>query len=330
VYLPGPNPNSGVPIHWLDHTGAVTPLRVPPTNWTQLALAPDGGRLALTIAHLPHSDIWVYEVARELLTRLTADQGIVTKPVWTPDGRRIAFASTRGDNATPNLYWQRADGVGNAQRLTESPHSQGPGSWHPSGKFLAFSELNPQTGWDVMIVPVEGDEASGWRPGKPTAFVNSAFAEYHPMFSPDGRWMAYALTESGRTEVYVRPFPGPGGQWLISSGGGTFPIWSRVKRELFYSNLDRQIMVAGYTIKGDVFDAEKPRLWSGTPYASRGGLWPFDLHPDGDRFALTAATGVARRDHVTMIFTVFDELRRIAPVLNSVREKQVGVGRADR
>jgi serine/threonine-protein kinase len=317
VYLPGPNPNSGVPIHWLDHTGAVTPLRVPPTNWTQLALAPDGRRLALSIAYPPHSDIWVYELARETLTRLTADPGHAMKPVWTPDGRRIAFASTRGDNATHNLYWQRADGVGDAQRLTESPYSQAPGSWHPNGKFLAFSELNPQTGWDLMIVPVEGDEASGWRPGKPTAFLNSAFGQFHPMFSPDGRWMAYASNESGRTEVYVRPFPGPGGQWQISSNGGNFPIWSRVKRELFYGTLDRQMMVAAYTQKGDVFYADKPRLWSGTPYASRGGRWPFDLHPDGERFALTSAadvTSVSKHDHVTVIFNVFEELIRIAPV----------------
>ena len=239
-----------------------------------------------------------------------------TKPVWTPDGRRLVFASARADTSTPNLYWQRADGTGAAQRLTESKNPQQPASWHPSGTFLAFEEQNPTTKGDLMILTMEGDEASGWKPGKPTVFLNSPFEEREPMFSPDGRWLAYWSTESGRDEVYVRPFPGPGGQWLISTGGGSAPTWSRTKRELLYA-LNDQIMVAGFTVEGDAFRAEKPRLWSDGRYVFRGLFnRMFDLHPDGERVALAPREQVQdaeKSDHLTFIFNFFDELRRIAP-----------------
>jgi serine/threonine-protein kinase len=319
VYLPGLRA-SGAPIHWMDQEGNLTLLRATSANWAELAFAPDGRRLALTIADGAQSDIWIYEWMRDTLTRLTSDSADDVQPVWTPDGRRIVFASNRADKSTLNLYWQRADGIGDAQRLTESAHPQTPASWHPSGKFLAFSELNPATGWDLMILPLEGSEASGWRIGKPFSFLHASFSEYGPSFSPDGHWIAYLSYETGRREVYVRPFPGPGGKWQVSNGGGALPTWSRTKHELFYGTPDppnNQIMVAAYTVDGDMFHAEKPRLWSDKRFALRGGPRPFDLHPDGERVAFAPAvealSGAERHDHVTVIFNVFDELRRLPP-----------------
>jgi serine/threonine-protein kinase len=233
-------------------------------------------------------------------------------PVWTPDGRRIAFSSARADKATGNLYWQRADGTGEAERLTESKSRQVPTSWHPSGKFLAFQEANLQTTWDILILPLTGDEASGWKPGKPTAFLNSSFFEVHAAFSPNGLWLAYISNESGRFEVYVRPFPGPGGKWQVSTAGGSLPTWSRSRRELFYRGEDGRILVAGYTVEGDSFHAEKPRVWSPGLVPLGGSDRSYDLHPDGGRVAVLKASGEA--DHVTLIVNFFDELRRIAPV----------------
>lgn len=238
--------------------------------------------------------------------------------MWTPDGRRIAFSS--GRDAAANLYWQRADGSGEAQRLTHSKTNQYPASWHPTGRFLAFIEQTAQSGWDIAILPMEGDEATGWKPGKATAFLNSPFIESQPGFSPDGRWLAYRSNESGREEVYVRPFPGPGGKWQVSTDGGGNPTWSRVRRELFYGTADGHIMVVPYIVDGDSFRAEKPRLWAEGVFKLRSRGIPhrdFDLHPDGQRFALAAAAetqSTSKQDKVVLIFNFFEELRRIAPV----------------
>jgi hypothetical protein len=206
--------------------------------------------------------------------------------------------------------------AGDATRLTTSPNTQYPGSWHPSGRFLAFQETRPQTGNDLLILPVEGDEASGWKPGTPTVFMGGPFAEQNPRFSPDGRWLAYESTESGGSEIYVRPFPGPGGKWEISTGGGTNAVWSRARRELLYRAPDGRIMVVPYTAAGDALQAEKPRVWSETPVQLRppGGA-SFDLHPDGERVAMAPGTEApAGPTHVTLIFNFFDELRRLAPL----------------
>jgi serine/threonine-protein kinase len=315
VYLPGQSTSGAKPIHWMGREGKTTPIRDTPANWFDLLFSPDGRRLAVEINE-GGSDIWVYEWARDTLIRLTSDPADDEKPVWTPDGRRIVFASRRAEDSTSNLYWQSADGTGNAQRLTESKNRQYPASWHPSGKFLAFQELNPQTNFDLMILPMEGDDGSGWKAGTPTVFLTSPSDDREPMFSPDGRWLAYQSNESGRSEVYVQPFSGAGGRWKISSGGGVYPTWSRTKHELFFGTNEGQIMVAAFTVEGDSFRAEKPILWSNGRHVARAFSRGFDLHPDGERFALApggqTADG-AQQSHLTFIFNFFDELSRIAP-----------------
>jgi Tol biopolymer transport system component len=239
---------------------------------------------------------------------------ILARPVWTPDGHRLTFRASR-NAVVGNLYWQRADGSGDVQRLTDSQNWQVAGSWHPTGKFLAFGEVRPETGGDLMMLPLEGDEVSGWRPGKPTVFLSTPFSELDPVFSPDGRWVAYTSQETGRGEVYVRPFPGPEGKWRVSTDGGSFPTWSRTRSELFYASPDNHLMVAPYAVEGNSFKADKPRVWSQRRFMTRPGR-PFDLHPDGERFALVAApenVTAVQQDKLVFIFNFFDELRRIAP-----------------
>jgi serine/threonine-protein kinase len=319
VYEPGQSSGGAPGIEWMDRDGKTTTMRSTPANWSNIMFAPDGRRLAVDIVDGAQGDVWVYELAGDRLSRLTLDAALDYKPVWTPDGRRIAFASQR-DGAF-NLYWQRADGTGDAQRLTTSKNIQFPVSWHPSGKALAFYEQRPQTGNDLMILPMEGDEASGWKPGEPRVLLSTRFAEGEPMFSPDGRWLAYVSNKTGRDEVYVRPFTGPEGEWQISTGGGSTPTWSRSRHELFYAGPDARIMVSGYAVEGDAFRGGKSRVWSDALYRTQNRGFPFfrsfDLHPDGQRFAiakrLTGSGGQAKVDKVVLVFNFFDELRRLAP-----------------
>jgi serine/threonine-protein kinase len=315
IYVAGSNANDEAPIQWLDRAGRVSLLRAQSANWSNPSVSPDGQRLAVDIGP-GQTDVWVYEWSRDTLTPITRDAAAADqKPLWTPGGQRIVFRS--GRDSSLNLYLRRADGTGDVQRLTESPNPQTPASWHPTGKFLAFHELRPATGNDLMILPMEGNDASGWKPGNPTVFLNTDAAEFEPMFSPDGRWIAYHSTESGQFQVYVRPFPGPGAKRQISTDGGQLPTWSLTRSELVYANLDRQLMVVSYTVTGDVFNSTKPRLWSERRYLPRPRFRSFTLHPDGERIVLDAASeteSAVSRDKVVFILNFFDELRRIAPL----------------
>jgi serine/threonine protein kinase/Tol biopolymer transport system component len=304
------------PVSWMDRKGAVSVLRRTPARWSNPQFSPDGRVLAIDIAggSLAAGDVWTYDLGRDTLSRLTFD-GTNRKPVWSPDGQRIVFSSRREDDAY-NLYWQHADGTGDVQRLTESRNPQYAASWHPSGKFLAFFELNGQASNDLMIVPLEGNEASGWKPGKAFVFLATPAGEREPVFSPDGRWIAYSSTESGPAEVYVRPFPGPGGKWQISTGGGDWPTWSRAGRELFYHSPDGHIMVVPYTVEGNSLRADRPRAVADTRHSQTPLQRPYALHPDSQRFAIApiAGDGLAKQDKVVLVFNFFDELRRLAPI----------------
>jgi Tol biopolymer transport system component len=316
VYLAGRGGGQNVSIYWMDREGKFTPLRETPSDYTNLAVSPDGKRLALEIFDGKRRDIWVYEWERDALTRLTFAGELNENPVWTPDARRIVYSSLQKGGA-PNLWWIRADGAGDAQRLTESKSVHYASSWRPDGKVLALSQQNPDTTFNILILPIEGDEKSGWKAGEPKPFVNSPSSEMKPAFSPDGRWLAYQSNESGSYEVYVRPFPGPGGKWPISTGGGIFPEWSRNGKELFYRTPDSKIMVVTYTASRDSFRADKPQLWSPGQFTDRGLANPnFDLHPDGKRFAVLKSSGKDQTpavNKVSFIFNFFDELRSDLP-----------------
>ena len=317
VYVAGRGGIQDVSVYWMDREGKFTPLRETPGAYLNPAFSPDGNRLALEISDGKRSDIWVYEWERDILTRLTFAGETNGNPVWTPDGQRIVYSSREKGGAF-NLWWIRADGSGNAQRLAESKSPQNADSWRPDGKVLAFDQPNPSTNYfDIMTLPIEGDEKSGWKPGEPKPFVNSAFNEWFPAFSSDGRWLAYESNESGSYEVYVRPFPGPGGKWQISTSGGLYPKWSRNGKELFYRTLDSKIMAVTYTASGDSFRADKPQLWSPGQFTERGlGDHNFDLHPDGKRFAVLKAPGTEQTvavNRVSFIFNFFDEIRRKLP-----------------
>jgi Tol biopolymer transport system component len=312
AYVPGAALRST--IQWMDKSARLKPLREVPGNYSAPDFSPDGRRLAMDISDGREQDVWIYEWATERLTRLTFGPAPDSRPVWTPDGKRIAF-SRQGRNGVRNLYWQRADGTGEAEPLTESENVQWLGSWHPDGRHLAFSEMATATARpDIMILEMEGSEEKGWKPGKITRFFESPYVDNLPAFSPDGRWLAYMSNQTGRFEVYVRPFPGPGGIWQVSTQSGRYPVWSRVRRELFFVSNDETIMVVPYTVEGREFRAERPRLWSEARVPSSQRLF-MTLHPDGERFALVMplAPIEARRNKAVLVSNFFDYLRSVAP-----------------
>ena len=312
VYLTGGGTASEVSIFWLDPEGKTAPLLPTPRDYENPSFSPDGKRLAVQINEGSNIDLWVYALERETLSRLTFDEGQDGMPVWTPDGQRVAFTSNRGGMPW-NLFWKRADGSGDAERLTEKSSLQVPMSWSPDGKVLAFVEPSPETNYDMWTLPMEEDGAGSLKPGEPTPFLRTPFIESWPAFSPDGRWLAYMSNESRTFEVYVRPFPGPGGKWQISTSGGLMPTWSENGRELFYRTTDSRIMVVTYSVEGDSFRAGRPWLWSEGQFTDRGMGRNFALHPDGKRFAVLKAPEDSKQTgptHVNLILNWFDEVRR--------------------
>jgi Tol biopolymer transport system component/predicted Ser/Thr protein kinase len=301
VYSRGTNSDSRWPIVWLDRSGKTQPL-APAANYDFPLLSPDGKRLLVRL----QGDVQIYDIERDRMTRLTLNRN-TSIAIWTPDGQHVVFSSTVPSGFA--LQWIRADGAGEAQALMEAKEQLLPYSFSPDGKRLAFTR---QAGASTRswTLPLDLSDPDHPKPGKPQAFLETP--AYEPVFSPDGRWIAYVSPESGRFEVYVRPFPGPGGKWQVSSGGGDIPRWSSTGPELFFGSLDDHIMVSAYTIKGDSFEALKPSLWSNTQLRTPA----FDLAPDGKRFAVEVRPGAPEQNgapHVTVILNFFDLLRQRAP-----------------
>ena len=297
-------------LTWLDSSGQTRALRPLPANYEpRVQFAPDGKRVALSLTEGVNDDLWVYDWERDTMTRLTFT-GYEGIPAWSPDGKHIVFSSTR-DGGADSLYWMRADGAGQAVRLTEAKNPQFAFSFSPDGKRLAFAELDPHTNVDLWTLPLEGAASDHPKAGKPEPFLVTSFNEMVPMISPDGHWLAYNSDESGRHEVYVRPFPGPGGKWQISTAGGEKPVWSKKAHELFYGS-DEGIMVASYTTTLEAFMASKPRIWAAKK--DLGGF--YDLAPDGKRFVVGQLEGSEQTapTHATILLNFSDELRRRAPV----------------
>jgi Tol biopolymer transport system component len=290
--------------------GTTTPMRVSPLDWRAPRFSPDGRRLAFHLDDGHQLDIFTYEWARDALTRLTFDPAVHSNPVWSPDSRTIVFSSTRSAKQLANLYWLSVDRPGEPHRLTESGDRQFATSWHPSGRYLAFEQQVSRDLWDVMILPMEGSGA-GWKAQAPQLVLKKIAQRPAAVFSPDGRWLAYASNESGRSEVFVHSFPGPDTRWHVSSSGGRAPTWSRRRNELLYLAPDSHLMVVSYTIEGNTFRANPPQKWAEQPINERWGPRPFDLHPDGDRVVVSGdlanRTKVGR---VVLISNVVDEVRR--------------------
>jgi serine/threonine-protein kinase len=224
-------PDSQNSLVWVDQEGRAVPAAPFKAAFFAPCLSPpDGRRIAYTILGKELND-WVYDTNRgDARDRLTSE-GYASWANWTPDGKRVVFTWCK--SGQPNLYWQPADGSSGMERLATSDYLQAPGSFTPDGATLAFTEWHPEKNMnDIFLLDLRSRHI--------TPFLNSGADEGWPEFSPDGRWLAYSSDESGRPEVYVRPFPGPGGKWLISHEGGMDPLWARNGKQLFYRSVDGQ------------------------------------------------------------------------------------------
>ena len=312
VYLPGEvrtRATDAAPLLMFDRAGQSRTLRSKPEVWDRMQFASDGHRLVTSLANDTSVNVWILDTTRDILSKVTFGGVAEVYPAWSADDKWIAYTTSQDSG---NIYVQRADGAGTPQRLTNRASSKRGMAFHPSGRWMMFSDYDTRASqnWDLMSLPLEL-VGGVWKTGQPTPFLSTAAAERFPAFSPDGRWVAYLSDETGVAEVYVRPFPGPGGKWQISTGGGASPQWSRTRPELVFETPaggDVQLMAASYAVRGDQFVAERARPWSSARMGQRG--WA--LHPDGVHVAGVPALTQAfmKRDTVVVFTNFLDEVRR--------------------
>jgi Tol biopolymer transport system component len=290
---------------WVDLEGNLERLPFPLALYQSPRLSPDGKQLVVSrLENLPN--LWIYGLNRGTSRRLTDEEGAEYWAIWTPDGKRIVFNSTRTGHPAIPLLWKPADGSRPAELFTEGKNHQQPKSWSAGGKVMVFTEgLDPETGIDIFIVKIDGDR-------KPEPFLNSRFNEIQPMFSPDGRWMAYVTDESGRDEVYVRPYPGPGDLIPISIDGGVEPVWSPDGKVLYYRDFSGGKMMAVSFVTEPELRVGKPRLLFEGKYF-RGAPWGrnYDIAPDGTRFIMiTDESQSEQPTQINVVLNWSEELKR--------------------
>jgi len=314
VYIPG---SAGAvasaqrTLAWVDRRGKESPIAAAPKDYDFARISPDGTKVALAVNSGTKSDIWTLDLVRETMTRLTFNEGS-SCPLWAPDGKRIAFESVVAGASV--VYWKAADGTGEEERLSSEELWHQPWSWSRDGKMLLLSILSGATSGAarnkrfISALSMEGDH-------NPRPLLQEKYDVYSPKISPDGRWMAYTSEESGKLEVYVRPFPEISkGKWQVSTSGGEDPLWSPDGRELFYRNGDSVMAVAVQT--ETIFKPGKTDALFKGKYDS---AW--DISPDGKRFLMLkplASTGapstVAGPRKINVVVNWFEELKQRVPV----------------
>lgn len=289
-------------LTWVDRQGAEQPLSSPVRNYASPRVSPDRERVVFDILELGQTisrHLWLLDLMRGTTSRLTFDR-VNMGPVWTPDSRRLIYASALGVTVPAGTLASLAtDGSGQPVTVIEEGNPRPtPTSVSPDGKFVIGTRGN-----DVWVLPLGGDPKSA----KPQPFLDNRFARAEFQFSPDGKWVAYQSNESGRNEVYVSPFPGPGGKSQVSTDGGTQPRWNRNGRELFFRSGAK--MMAVDTELTPAFRAGTPKMLFEKVSSD------YDVHPDGKRFLmLKPAATTTDSSELHIILNWFDDLRKKVPL----------------
>jgi len=303
VYTPGGDPGIDRTLVLVDRRGQARPLLDERRRFVLPRFSPDGRKLAVSIGGT-NMDIWIHEIQRPTsLTRFTLDPSTDGFGVWSPDGARIAFTSYRGGYS---LFWKASDLSGKDEELLTGGDAKYPSSWSSDGQLLAYVEVGNQTSGNIWVLPIGGDR-------KPRLFLDTPFDERSPMFSPDGKWLAYASNASGRKEVYVQPYPGPGGTWQVSTDGGEQPVWAPDGRELFYRNGDK-VMVSTVSLQA-AFQASTPRVLFEGRYARdfAGNFNDYDIAPDGQHFVMVKEAEQKAATQLNVVLNWFEDLKRRVP-----------------
>ncbi|MGA2879572.1 MAG: protein kinase [Bryobacteraceae bacterium] len=277
-------------LTWYDRQGEAVGMVGEPGQYIQIALSPDDTRIAMARrdplavdkgGQNGNLDIWLHELARGISTRFTFDLGAERMPIWSPDGSSIAFTSNR--DGPYNIYQKPSSGAGNDEALLKSGEDKFLQDWSPDGRFLLYATQSHGTGLDLWALPLTGDNH------KPSLYLKTELNEDHARFSPDGRFVAYTSSESGKNEIYVRPFPAPsGGKWMISTDGGFQPRWRRNGKELFYVSANAMLMAVEVNLS-PVFKAGIPKaLFPVSYYGGDNGTARYDVTADGRRFLINS------------------------------------------
>jgi Tol biopolymer transport system component len=272
-------------LTWLDRkgetTGIVGDVRPVSSNPAAVALSPDATKAIVVISPTPTGDLWLLEFARSIFTRLTFDPGPDLQPVWSPDGRRVAFRSSR--NRVGDLYVKDVSGSSEETALVQLPGLETPTDWSRDGKFLLFSLSSQSISGDLWVRPMTG-------PTEPVRLLDTPYEEVGGRFAPDGRSVAYTSNESGRPEVYIRPFtvgadgkPALGPKWQVSNEGGVVPKWRGDGKELYYRRPDGSLMAVDVTVTRDDVRTALPRALFTLPPT----LVNWDVTGDGQRFLVS-------------------------------------------
>jgi Tol biopolymer transport system component len=300
-------PGRGSALAWSSSNGLSETIEAPPAAYVMPRLSPDGKRLALTIADEALHNVWVYDLRRKSISRLTFDNEPQFLEVWSPDGQFLVFRSGS------SLAWIRSDGSGKVERQASSGLYPLPNAFSPDGKWLTMALNHPSTGWDIGLAPAS--EAGGvLSVGTPRIFLPHPGGQYAASMSPDGRWIAYSSDESGRGEIYVEPFapegPARKGRWQVSREGGIYAVWSPKGHQLFFRSADLHVMAASYETEGESFIAGPPRVWTKQRLDSASGLPSFDVAADGRVVGVFETGSAAPETHLRVLLNLNEELRR--------------------
>ncbi len=289
VYQTGSG-GAGLQLTWFDRTGKPMGTLGEPGNVFSLEFSPDRKSVAVLLGQ--DSDLWIYDAVRGLRTRLTFDPGIDREPTWAPDGRSIVYGLTQKGQF--ELYRKPTDLNKTGEVLFEDSAPVYPSGWSRDGKFLLFNRTDPKIAAAVWVLTMTSDAA-----GKPSPFLRTSSGEGQAKFSRDGNWVAYASAESGRREIYVAPFPGPGGKRQISTAGGLHPRWRDDANELFYVDPGGALMAVGIAAKGGSIEVGAVRSLGIPTVTTRG--WTYDVTANGQRFLAAARPEQKSSEPLTLV-----------------------------